>query len=176
MRSENLVSHNMGVIDLELLFYLPLIEKKLVPGQSPIKRWLTFTHLYPGSQPVWHLGSRWRLQPRPFPLWPTLAGQQLWEESWLWLLWVLCSSKNHRTIVSLNSGHSAFDLIYDFTQIRIVICKISYSQVCVFPNHIQSFEFTTGGQSWCRNISTRFKHHSKALKTCKCLYIFVLSI
>jgi hypothetical protein len=29
-----------------------------------------------------------------------------------------------------------------------------YRQVCAFPNHVQSIEFTTGGlQSCCRNIS-----------------------
>ena len=35
-----------------------------------------------------------------------------------------------------------------------VNCGTLYRQVCVFPNHVQSIEFTTGGlQSSCRNIS-----------------------
>jgi hypothetical protein len=34
-----------------------------------------------------------------------------------------------------------------------VNCGTLYRQVCVFPNHVQSIEFTTGGlQSSCRNI------------------------
>jgi hypothetical protein len=36
-----------------------------------------------------------------------------------------------------------------------VSCGTLYRQVCVFPNHVQSMEFTTGGlQSSCRNISS----------------------
>ena len=35
-----------------------------------------------------------------------------------------------------------------------VNCETLYRQVCTFPNHVQSNEFTTGGlQSSCRNIS-----------------------
>ena len=35
-----------------------------------------------------------------------------------------------------------------------VNCGTLYRQVCAFPNHVQSTEFTTGGlQSSCRNIS-----------------------
>ena len=35
-----------------------------------------------------------------------------------------------------------------------VNCGTLYRQVCAFPNHVQSIEFTTGGlQSSCRNIS-----------------------
>ena len=35
-----------------------------------------------------------------------------------------------------------------------VNCGTLYKQVCAFPNHVQSIEFTTGGlQSSCRNIS-----------------------
>ena len=35
-----------------------------------------------------------------------------------------------------------------------VNCGTLYGQVCAFPNHVQSTEFTTGGlQSSCRNIS-----------------------
>ena len=35
-----------------------------------------------------------------------------------------------------------------------VDCGTLYRQVCAFPNHVQSIEFTTGGlQSSCRNIS-----------------------
>ena len=35
-----------------------------------------------------------------------------------------------------------------------VNCGTLYRQVCVFPNHVQSTEFNTGGlQSSCRNIS-----------------------
>ena len=35
-----------------------------------------------------------------------------------------------------------------------VNCGTLYRQVCAFPNHVQSIEFTTGGlQSCCRNIS-----------------------
>ena len=33
-------------------------------------------------------------------------------------------------------------------------CETLYRQMCAFPNHVQSIEFTTGGlQSSCRNIS-----------------------
>ncbi|KAK6292729.1 hypothetical protein J4Q44_G00373140 [Coregonus suidteri] len=35
-----------------------------------------------------------------------------------------------------------------------VNCGTLYRQVCAFPNHVQSIEFTTGGlQSSCRNMS-----------------------
>ena len=35
-----------------------------------------------------------------------------------------------------------------------VNCGTLYRQVCAFPNHVQSTEFTTGGlQLSCRNIS-----------------------
>ena len=38
-----------------------------------------------------------------------------------------------------------------------VNCGTLYRQVCAFPNHVQSIEFTTGGlQSSCRNISRMF--------------------
>ena len=41
-----------------------------------------------------------------------------------------------------------------FALICIVSCETLYRQVCAFPNHVQSIEFTTGGlQSRCRNIS-----------------------
>ena len=44
------------------------------------------------------------------------------------------------------------DLVFALT--CIVNCGTLYRQVCVFPNHAQSIEFTTGGlQSSCRNIS-----------------------
>jgi hypothetical protein len=34
-------------------------------------------------------------------------------------------------------------------------CTVNCGQVCAFPNHVQSIEFTTGGlQSSCRNISS----------------------
>jgi hypothetical protein len=36
----------------------------------------------------------------------------------------------------------------------LINCETLYRQVCAFPNHVQSIEFTTGGlQSNCRNIS-----------------------
>jgi hypothetical protein len=34
-----------------------------------------------------------------------------------------------------------------------VKCGTLYRQVCAFPNHVQSIEFTGGQQSSCRNIS-----------------------
>ena len=35
-----------------------------------------------------------------------------------------------------------------------VSCGTLYRQLCAFPNHVQSMEFTTGGlQSSCRNVS-----------------------
>ena len=38
-----------------------------------------------------------------------------------------------------------------FALICIVSCETLYRQVCAFPNHVQSIEFTTGGlQSRCR--------------------------
>ena len=41
-----------------------------------------------------------------------------------------------------------------FTLACTVNCGTLYRQVCAFPNHVQSIEFTTGGlQSSCRNIS-----------------------
>ena len=42
----------------------------------------------------------------------------------------------------------------DFSLKCTVNCGTLYRQVCAFPNHVQSIEFTTGGlQSSCRNIS-----------------------
>jgi hypothetical protein len=43
--------------------------------------------------------------------------------------------------------------------VSALTCTVSsgilYRQVCAFPSHVQSMEFTTGGlQSSCRNIST----------------------
>ena len=39
-----------------------------------------------------------------------------------------------------------------------------YRQMCAFPNHVQSIEFTTGGlQSRCRNISKMIKRNGRHL-------------
>ena len=43
-------------------------------------------------------------------------------------------------------------LVFDLTY--TVNCGTLYTQVCAFPNHVQSIEFSTGGlKSSCRNIS-----------------------
>ena len=51
-----------------------------------------------------------------------------------------------------------------FALIFIVSCETLYRQVCAFPHHLQSIEFTTGGlQSRCRNISKMIKRHGRHL-------------
>ena len=38
--------------------------------------------------------------------------------------------------------------------LRVLVCETLFRQVCAFPNHVQSREFTTGGlQSRCINMS-----------------------
>ena len=59
------------------------------------------------------------------------------------------------TILSRNSKDNAFDLMACFFALT---CTVNYGtlyrQVCAFPNHVLSIEYTTGGlQSSYRNIS-----------------------
>ena len=55
---------------------------------------------------------------------------------------------------SLISTDHSFDLLARFLLTCTVHSGTLYRQVCAFPNHLQSIEFTTGGlQSSCRNIS-----------------------
>ena len=52
------------------------------------------------------------------------------------------------TILSRSSTDNYFDIMAWF------LLWTLYIQVCAYPNHVQSIEFTTGGlQSSCRNIS-----------------------
>ena len=58
------------------------------------------------------------------------------------------------TILSQSSMANSFDLMAWFLLTCTVNCGTIYRQVCAFPNHVQSIEFTTGGlQSSCSNIS-----------------------
>ena len=57
------------------------------------------------------------------------------------------------TILSRSSTDNSFNLVA-WVLLCTVNCGTFYTQVCAFPNHVQSIEFRTGGlQSSCRNIS-----------------------
>ncbi len=56
-----------------------------------------------------------------------------------------------------------------------VNCGILYRQVCAFPNHVQSTEFTTGGlQSSCRNISRMISGNRMHLSSI--LFLFLINL
>ena len=59
------------------------------------------------------------------------------------------------TIMSQRSTDNSFNLYGLVLALTCtVICGTLHRQVCAFPNHVQSKEFTTGGlQSSCRNTS-----------------------
>ena len=53
-----------------------------------------------------------------------------------------------------------------FSRTYTVICGTLYRQVCAFPNHVESIEFTTGGlQSSCGNISTMINGNRMHLRS-----------
>ena len=61
------------------------------------------------------------------------------------------SVPRHNPVLELY-GQFLHGLVFALT--CTVNCGTLYRQVCAFPNHVQSIEFTTGGlQSSCRNIS-----------------------
>ena len=65
------------------------------------------------------------------------------------------------TILSRSSMDNFFDLMVWF-----LFCGTVYRQVCAFPNHVQSIEFTTGGlQSSCRNISRMINGNRRHLSS-----------
>ncbi len=56
-----------------------------------------------------------------------------------------------------------------------VNCGILYRQVCAFPNHVQSTEFTTGGlQSSCRNISRMIS--GNRMHPSSILFLFLINL
>ena len=74
---------------------------------------------------------------------------------------LFCSPRSvpRNTILSVQAVPSSFDLMA-FALICIVSCETLDRQVCAFPNHVQSIEFTTGGhQSMCRNISKMIRRN-----------------
>ena len=59
------------------------------------------------------------------------------------------------TILSRSSTDNSFNPMPCFFSLTCTVnCGTLYRQVCTFPNHVQSIEFTTSGfKSRCRNIS-----------------------
>jgi hypothetical protein len=59
------------------------------------------------------------------------------------------------TILSLSPTDNSLGLMACFFALTCTVnCGTLYRQVCAFPNHVKSIEFTTGGLQWsCRNIS-----------------------
>ena len=63
------------------------------------------------------------------------------------------SVPQHNPVLELY-GHYLWPHVLIFALACTVNCGTIYGQVCAFPNHVQSIEFTTGVlQSSCRNIS-----------------------
>ena len=58
------------------------------------------------------------------------------------------------TILSRSSTDNSFNLMHWLLLWHALNCGTLYTQMCAFPNIVQSIECTTGGlQSTCRNIS-----------------------
>ena len=96
-----------------------------------------------------------------------------------WSLSQTCAS-TQSCLWALQAVPSPHGLV--FALICTVSCETLYRQVCAFPNHVQSIQFTTGGQCvetsqrWSREMGGKvfpfLVHLQKFLKSCFCFVIY----